>query len=663
MVIRRTGMFSFFLDLPRAARRFMLLALDGVAVILSMWIAFDLRLGQWWPPMLAEAWLVLPLSLVVSLPLFWGLGFYRSVLRYAGRDLFYTLLRGVGLSVLLMMACWLVIRGAIVPRSIWPLAGIVQIALIGGGRLLLRDLLLARFAANVNRKRVLIYGAGVGGVQLASALKHDPEYMPVAFVDDSDDLHNSVVAGLRVYQPVQLSRLVQREHVDAILLAIPSASRRQRRAILDRLTPLSVRLMVMPSVTELASGAKRIDELRQVDVEDILGRDPIKPRRDLLDGCLRGQVILVTGAGGSIGSELCRQILQLGPKCLLLLDLSEYALYRIERDLRDLLDSMDQPPKLVTLLGSVTQVEWLGRIMRDYSVQTVYHAAAYKHVPLVEQNVFEGIRNNIGGTVAAAEAAIDAGVETFVFISTDKAVRPSNIMGATKRFAELVLQGLSQRSSSVRFCIVRFGNVLGSSGSVVPLFREQIRRGGPVTVTHPDVTRYFMTIPEAAQLVIQAGAMAEGGDLFLLDMGEPVHILHLARRMIELSGFQVRDDHSPNGDIEIRFTGLRPGEKLHEELLIGADNSPTAHPMIKRAREESLPWPLVRRYLDRLTLAERRCDRQALLDTLWDAVGVLQRPHDAVPLLTRPEGRSPVGGGVRLSDKDEDEGRQRLSAQ
>lgn len=632
-------MFEFFLNLPRTARRLTLLALDGVAVLVSIWAAFVIRLGQWWPPMLADAWLLLPLALAVSLPLFWGLGFYRSVLRYAGRDLFYTLLKGVCLDVLLVMACWLLLRGAVVPRTVWLLAGLVQIALIGGSRLLLRDWLLRRFAANVSRKQVIIYGAGVAGVQLAIALRHDPEFMAVAFVDDSAELQNSVIGGLRVYKPGQLARLVQREQIDAILLAIPSASKRQRQAILDRLTPLSVRLLVMPSLTELASGTKRIDELRDVDVEDILGRDPIKPQHDLLEACIRDKVVMVTGAGGSIGAELCRQILRLGPRRLVLLDLSEYALYQIERELRELLEGVIRPSELVTVLGSVTETERLTRTMQDHAVQTVYHAAAYKHVLLVEQNVIEGIHNNIFGTLATAEAAGDAGVETFVFVSTDKAVRPSNVMGATKRFAELVLQGLAQSGVPVRFCIVRFGNVLESSGSVVPLFREQIQRGGPVTVTHPEVTRYFMTIPEAAQLVIQAGSMAEGGEVFLLDMGEPVSILHLARRMIELFGFQVRDEQNPNGDIEIRFTGLRAGEKLHEELLIGDADLPTEHPMIRRAREESLPWLLVRRYLVRLEQAMWNFDQKALKAVLQEAVSAPRWPADALPLLAVTESR------------------------
>lgn len=610
-------MIRFFLELPRVFRRLLLFTLDAGAVLVSIWAAFALRSGEWWPAMLSEAWALFPLALAVSLPLFWSLGFYRSILRYAGRELFYTLFRGVGLGLLLVMACWLLLRGAEIPRSVWLFDGLLMVALLGGSRLLLRDYLLRRFAVNASKKQVIIYGAGVAGVQLAMALQHDPEFIPVAFVDDSPELQNSVIGGLRVYRPTHLSRLVQREEIDAVLLAVPSASRRQRRAILDRLTHLPVRLLVMPSMTELASGTKRIDDLREVDVEDILGRDPVRPDQTLLDTCIRDKSVMVTGAGGSIGAELCRQIARLGPRRLILLELSEFALYQIERELREYGDGRFE---LVVALGSINDGDWVEQLLREHGVQTVYHAAAYKHVSLVEQNPVEGVRNNIFGTYRVAQAAADAGVDIFVFISTDKAVRPSSVMGATKRFAELVLQGLTQKTNRTRFCMVRFGNVLGSSGSVVPLFREQIRHGGPVTVTHPEVTRYFMTIPEAAQLVIQAGSMAEGGEVFLLDMGEPVKVLHLAQRMIELSGFHVRDEAHPNGDIEIRFTGLRPGEKLHEELLIGDGNSPTAHPMIKQAREETLPWPTVERYLDRLEQAIRAADAQALRAALQQAV-------------------------------------------
>lgn len=618
MLIKQ-GMIDSLLNMPRVGRRVLLLLLDAGSILLSVWAAFAWHSGAW-SDLPAAFRLLVPLLLGTGLTVFWMLGVYRPILRYAGRDLFGTLAKGIGLSLLLVMAAWLLLRGGEIPRTVWGVTALLMLVLIGGSRLLLRDYVTRRFAANVTRKPVIIYGAGVAGVQLASALRHDPVYLPVAFVDDSRELQHSVMMGLKVHAPCQLPGLVAREQIDAILLAIPSASRYQRRRILDHLTPLPVRLLVMPSMTELASGAKRIDDLRDVDVEDILGRDPVRPQPELLEACIRDKVVMVTGAGGSIGAELCRQIVQLGPRRLILLELSEFALYRVERELREQLGKAIRAPELISVLGSVTQRHRVASTLRRYGVQTIYHAAAYKHLPIVEQNPLAGVQTNVFGTLHTAEAAAASGVETFVFISTDKAVRPSSVMGATKRLAELILQGLANAHARPRFCIVRFGNVLGSSGSVLPLFREQIRRGGPVTVTHPDATRYFMTIPEAAQLVIQAGAMAQGGEVFLLDMGEPVSILALARRMIELSGFQVRDEQHPNGDIDIRLTGLREGEKLHEELLIGTRDAPTVHPMIKRAQEETLPWSVVHQYLMRLQQAIEDMDEKALREWLLAVV-------------------------------------------
>ena len=613
-------MINAFTELPRTIRRLLLLILDSGIVVVAVWTAFAVRLGEWWPDMLTQAILLLPLSLALILPVCWGIGLYRSVLRYAGYELFYTIFKGVTIAVLLVIASWGLLQIATVPRSVWFIYWFVLVTLISASRLFLRDYLLRRFAGEGTRKLVIIYGAGVAGVQLAMALRHDPEYSPVAFVDDSTELQGSVVLGLKVHAPERLPHLIEHDQIEAILLATPSASRRQRRNILARLTSLPVRLMVMPSLTELASGAKRIDDLRAVDVEDILGRDPIKPHPALLAACIRHKTVLVTGAGGSIGAELCRQIIQLSPRRLVLFDVSEYALYRIEQELCASCASLANPPELIATLGSVNHRKRMKMIMQQYKVQTVYHAAAYKHVPIVEANPIEGVQNNIFGTYYTALAAAETHVETFVFISTDKAVRPSNVMGASKRLAELVLQAMAKQASRTRFCMVRFGNVLASSGSVVPLFREQIRRGGPVTVTHPEVSRYFMTIPEAAQLVIQAGAMAQGGEVFLLDMGEPVKIVDLARRLIELSGLRIRDEQNPEGDIEIVFTGLRSGEKLHEELLIGSANEATDHPMIKRAHEESLPWFQVQRYLERLTQASKNFDYATVDAILREAV-------------------------------------------
>lgn len=628
-------MIDFFSSLPRPVRRLLLLLLDSVAIMLAVWASFSIRLSEWWPDMLHQAISLFPVALVISLPIFFALGFYRSVLRYAGWHMFNTIVKGVSLSLLLLIAAWAMLQGAIVPRSAWFVYWFILIALSGGSRLLLRDYLRRRFAEANNRKRVIIYGAGVAGVQIATALQHDLEFMPVGFVDDSPELRGSVIFGLKVQTPKHLPQLIRREQAEVVLLAMPSASRKQRRDILDALASLPVRFMVMPSMTELASGAKRIDDLRDVDVADILSRDPIKPNPALLKTCIRGKTVLVTGAGGSIGAELCRQIIQLGPRRLVLFELSEYGLYRIERELRSALASMARPPQLelIALLGSVNQRQRIHQVMVQFAVQTVYHAAAFKHVSIVEQNPLEGIQNNIFGTLYTAQAAAAAGVETFVLISTDKAVRPSNVMGASKRFAELVLQGLDQQPHKTCFCMVRFGNVLGSSGSIVPLFQQQIRAGGPVTVTDPEVTRYFMTIPEAAQLVIQAGAMADGGEVFLLDMGEPVNIIHIARRMIELSNFTVRDEEHPNGDIDIQFTGLKPGEKLHEELFLGSDNSATAHPMILQAREQSLPWDDVQTYLDRLRQYSKQFDEDAACAVLQEAIGEYRRPEAATARL------------------------------
>ena len=588
---------------------------------IAVWAAYAIRLGQWWPTMLERSQLLFLIAIGVSLPIFVFLGYYRSVLRYAGQSVIYTIVQGASLSVLCMIAIWVVIQGAYIPRSAWFIYWFVLIAMTGGSRLLLREYLRKRFVAMPSGGApVLIYGAGVAGVQLASALQHDQQFEPVAFIDDNKDIVGSEIVGLKVYAHKNMLKLVKRKHIETILLAIPSASRRRRREILNELAPLPVQVMIIPSLTELANGKKRVDDLRAVDLEDILGRDSIAPNDTLLTACIRNKVVMITGAGGSIGSELCRQILQQHPRRIVLFELSEYALYNIERELRTLSEQLNNPPELIPILGSVNHRNRVQAVIETFAVQTVYHAAAYKHVPIVEHNPIEGVQNNIFGTLFAAQAAIAAGTETFVLVSTDKAVRPTNVMGATKRFAELVLQGLAQQKPTTHFCTVRFGNVLASSGSVVPLFREQIRQGGPVTVTHPDITRYFMTVQEAAQLVIQAGAMANGGGVFILDMHEPVNITLLARRLIELSGFEVRDESNPDGDIEIQFTGLRPGEKLYEELLISPNDQATAHPMIRRAMEESLPWATVDNYLQRLELASKNFNYYEVRAVLLEAV-------------------------------------------
>ena len=595
-----------------------MVAADAAATLTAVWAAFAIRLGEWWPAWLDDVLWLFPLAVATTIPALFGFGLYHSIVRHAGGSLAYVIVKGVSTGTLLMIAVWMLAGGPLVPRSAWVIYWLVAIAIIGASRFVARDLLRIRIRRSAQRERVAIYGAGDAGVQLANALRHSPELEPVVFLDDNPDLQGSRVAGLKVRRPGKLRRLVEREQIATVLLAMPSVPHRRRREIIDSLAPVPVKVMAMPALAEIAAGIRRVDDVREVDIEDLLGRDPVQPNQVLLERCIAGRTVLVTGAGGSIGSELCRQIARLGPARLLLVDRSEPALYGIEQEVRRLCAGTST--EIVALLGSVADGERMRRIMTTFGVETVYHAAAYKHVPIVEHNPTEGVRNNIVGTLQTAEAAMASGVATFVLISTDKAVRPTNVMGATKRFAELILQALARRDGPTRFCMVRFGNVLDSSGSVVPLFRDQIRHGGPVTVTHPEVIRYFMTIPEAAQLVLQAGSMGTGGDVFVLDMGEPVRILDLAREMVRLSGLEVRDDDNPDGDVAITFTGLRPGEKLYEELLIGEQDETTEHPRIRRAHEESLPWAEVQEFVRRLEDACRRCDAAEVRAVLKEAV-------------------------------------------
>lgn len=528
------------------------------------------------------------LCAALTIPVLSAQRLYHAIIRFIGSEMHAQLLRGTTIIALVIaLSAFLLDVGG--PRAavaiglvFWTFASF----LLGGARVLMRAIVMG---SNGKGEPVAIYGAGEAGRRLVAAAANSQELRPVLFVDDDPKLQGRMVAGIRVSAPAELADLVPDQQIRRVLLALPSVSRHRRRQILEGLKSLPVQVQTVPDIGDLITGKARLDELRDVSVADILGRDPVAPNHELLDACIRGRNVLVTGAGGSIGSELCRQIIELGATRLVLLELSELALYSIERELRERLRERGLDVELVPLLGSVLQRNLVRQAVQGFGIQTIYHAAAYKHVPIVEYNMAEGVRNNAIGTWYTAEAAIEAGVETFVLISTDKAVRPANVMGASKRLAELVLQGLAMRGGATRFCMVRFGNVLESSGSVVPLFREQIQRGGPVTVTHQEVIRYFMTIPEAAQLVLQAGSMGEGGDVFVLDMGEPVRIADLAQRMIQLMGLTVRDAGNPQGDIAIEFTGLRPGEKLYEELLIGDIAGATAHPKILRAREQNLP--------------------------------------------------------------------------
>ena len=604
-------------QLPRSSKRLLMLFADTLGIPMVLWSAITLRLGTINHDGAGTEWIYVA-ALLTSIPVFARMGLYRAVIRYLGPRALFAVITGVTTSVILLSTLAFYWPNRAIPISALPIYWSFALIYVGGSRFIIRGLLNFRWSNGT--QRVVIYGAGGAGVQLATGLVRSARYQPIAFIDDSSSLQGSTINGLEVFSPRSLPDLVRNEGVAAVLLALPSQSRRRRQEILKSIEPLALLVQTVPDYGDILSGAARVEDVRDVDAGDLLGRDPVPPNARLLDACINGKVVMVTGAGGSIGSELCRQIVRLHPAQLLLFEMSELGLYNIDRELKTLIASEGLSVDVVALLGDAHHKHRIKEILQIYGVQSIYHAAAYKHVPIVEQNVVEGIYNNIFSTWNAAEAALESRVETFVLISTDKAVNPTNVMGATKRFAEIVLQGLQMRSTHTRFCMVRFGNVLESSGSVVPLFREQIRRGGPVTVTHKDVIRYFMTIPEAAQLVLQAGSMGKGGDVFVLDMGKPVRIADLAKRMISLMGLTVRDDENPDGDIEIVYTGLRPAEKLFEELLIGTNVTGTEHSMIMRAMEHSLPWHQVQQVLDDMSLALSRfdCDRarQLLMQTV-----------------------------------------------
>jgi FlaA1/EpsC-like NDP-sugar epimerase len=602
LIVRRLAL------LPRSIKKALMVSADTMMMSLGVWLAFALRLGEPFPDQIFIFWWLLIAVPLLSVPVFVGLGLYRAVVRFMGLQALVAVVKSVTISALIMAVVTVLVGQYGFPRSVLVLYWLLALVLVGGSRLAARSLFHCITRGRHAKERVIIYGAGAAGVQSASALMSGREYSPVAFVDDDPVLQGQEVHGIRVHSPASLEYLADRYGATQVLLAMPSVGRSQRRRIISDLEAKQLHVKTLPGLADLVSGHARVNEFRDVDIGDLLGRDAVEPRRELLEACIRDKVVMVTGAGGSIGSELARQIVRQGPTQLLLYEVSEFNLYRIERELRAFIAQESLQVDLVALLGSVANRKRLERVMTSFRVDTVYHAAAYKHVPMVEQNLIEAVRNNVFGTWHCAEAAVAAGVESFVLISTDKAVRPTNMMGATKRLGEMVLQAMARRQPGTRFTMVRFGNVLGSSGSVVPLFREQIRQGGPVTVTHPEVTRYFMTIPEAAELVLQAGSMGTGGDVFVLDMGEPVKILDLAKRMIHLMGLKERDDDHPDGDVDIRFVGLRPGEKLYEELLIGDNVEATAHPMIRKAREEYLEWDDLADHLRRLDEACREFD-------------------------------------------------------
>lgn len=611
---------KYFDQLSRQMKRSIMIASDLVLLPFALWAAVILRLGIW-PPHFNGLVSMMLMAPLVAIPVLMRLGLYRAITRYAEDHVLITVVKGVTLSVLILIAADALFGIDGLPRSAFLIYWGISVIYITSSRMLVRAYFRKDTWSGCEARRVvLIYGAGETGIKLAAALSAGNHIVVRAYIDDKLELQGSDIAGVRVFSLKSLDMLFAHEDIDSVLLAIPSTSRKRRSEIIRALAQYKVPVKTIPSMLDLVNGLATVDEIREVEIEDLLGRDAAQPVNRLLKQCIEGKTVMVTGAGGSIGSELCRQILIHGPTQLVLFEKSEFALYQIEQELNLANLAQGRDIKLVPILGSVTHQNRVEHVMRAFHVQTVYHAAAYKHVPMVEHNMIEGVLNNVFGTWRTAEAAKSAGVETFVLISTDKAVRPTNVMGASKRFAELVLQALSREGGFTRFCMVRFGNVLGSSGSVVPLFKKQIENGGPLTVTHPEITRYFMTIPEAAALVLQAGAMGQGGDVFVLDMGVPIKIAELARKMIHLSGMEVRDDLNLEGDIEIQFSGLRPGEKLYEELLIGDNVTGTEHPLIMRAEEMELPWSFLQKKLQQVDVASHQFDCQTVMDVLLEVV-------------------------------------------
>ena len=603
-----------FLNLSRFHKQVVAAAADAVCIPLTFIVAIALHLNTLNIASLSTYAVLIVAAPIISIPIFIRLGLYRAVIRYIDHQIVLTVTTGAILSVITVA-----LLSLLLPELTFSATPYLIFT-----ALLIIYLLVSRFTARgfflgdrhgPQRMRVAIYGAGRAGIQLANALRLSADYLPIIFLDDNVQLHGASIAGIKVWCPTHLDAILHKYQISVVLLAMPALNHAEQRAIIDRLTPLKIKIKVTPPIQSLVKGSLRVEDVREIEIEDLLSRDPVAPNSALLSVCITGKSVAVSGAGGSIGSELCRQIVMLAPSRLVLIELSEYGLYAIDQELRAMALANGIDVELIPFMGSVLDTKKCENIFRQFNVETVYHAAAYKHVPLVEQNPIEGIRNNTFGTLSLARAAVGAKVKRFVLISTDKAVRPTNVMGSTKRLAELILQAFSRQHTQMRFCMVRFGNVLGSSGSVVPLFRRQIAAGGPVTLTHPEITRYFMTIPEAAQLVLQAGAMGRGGDVFVLDMGEPVKIADLARKMIYLSGHEVRGD-AAQGGIEIRYVGLRPGEKLYEELLIGDNVTGTEHPLIMRAQEAEIAWPVLEQMLKQLDQTCEQGNHEAIRDQL-----------------------------------------------
>ena len=609
-------MIRYILSAPRTIKRLISISYDFLAIPLSIYLALSLRLDTLTPEISAELIYSAGATTIASIIIFTRIGLYRAVVRFMADRAFVSLLIGSGLSALTFATSSFLLQ-ADIPRSTIIIHFFILLIFIGSPRLFIRAI-VSQMSKN-GTEPVLIYGAGHQGIALANSLMNSDTYRPCAFIDDNKRKQNTVIHGLKVFPASELDELLQSGQRKKVLLALGSASSSTRKRLLEQLASKKVEVLTTPSVNDIVSGKAKIEEVKKVDIEDLLGRDPVPALSELVQQCITDKVVAITGAGGSIGSELCRQVLLQKPTKLILIELNEFSLYTIEQELNQLKEAQGLELDIISILGSAQKEHRLKTVFETFKVETVYHAAAYKHVPMVEHNVVEGVRNNVFGTWYCAEAAIKAQVKNFVLISTDKAVRPTNVMGTSKRVAELVLQALAKRQEETRFTMVRFGNVLGSSGSVVPLFHRQIQRGGPITVTHPDIIRYFMTIPEAAQLVIQAGSMGKGGDVFVLDMGEPVKITSLARKMIHLSGLSEKHEENPNGDITIEYSGLRPGEKLYEELLVGDNVEGTEHPRIMSANEIHLTWPETHNLLNRLDKACHEFHVDDVIDLLLEA--------------------------------------------
>ncbi|MEY8198244.1 MAG: nucleoside-diphosphate sugar epimerase/dehydratase [Colwellia sp.] len=621
-------MLNYLLNAPRPTKRLITLCYDACIIPLALYTALALRHGEWSVALNSKIYITTAITTSLTLIIFTRTGLYRAVIRYMASKAFSTLALGITLSTLVLATSSFITHSNL-PRSSIIIYWFTAFALLGGPRIFVRN--IVNQLNSVKKEAVLIYGAGNQGIELASALINSDKYRAIAFLDDSHKKQKTLIHSLKVHSPDNIAALAENHNVKKVLLALGNTNSAQRKKLIERISNTQLEVLTTPAMQDIISGKAKIEEIKEIEIEDLLGRDSVTPDQSLLRSNVQGKVVLVTGAGGSIGSELCRQIVKLKPLKLVLIELNEYSLYNIEQELNNFCQDQKLNIVIASILGSIQNKNRLTTIFKTFNVETIYHAAAYKHVPMVEHNVVEGVRNNAFGTWYCAEAAISANVKNFVLISTDKAVRPTNIMGTSKRLAELVLQALSQRQNGTRFCMVRFGNVLGSSGSVVPLFHKQIKQGGPITVTHPDITRYFMTIPEAAMLVIQAGSMGKGGDVFVLDMGEPVKITALAQKMIRLSGLSEKTENEPNGDIQILFSGLRPGEKLYEELLIGRNVEGTTHKRIMTAKEVHLSWPETHNLLSRLDTACHEFQVEEVINILLKAPAAFNKQGNDNP--------------------------------